>query len=66
VSTTDSSYVALSIMDLDTDEATKLALLQLLELEREHLASSRFTYRADFKSIISKVAVEWPGSTDED
>jgi hypothetical protein len=53
-------------MDLDTDEATKLALLQLLELEREHLASSRFTYRADFKSIISKVAVEWPGSTDED
>ena len=55
----DSSYVALEIIKLDTDEVTKEALIKLLELERENLHQDRFMSRAEYKAIISEAAAKW-------
>lgn len=55
----DSSYVALEILKLDTDEVTKSALIKLLELERENLHQERFMTRSDYRAIIAESASKW-------
>jgi len=58
----DSNFVSLAVLELDTDEVTKIALIELLEIERGQMQNEKFMTRSDYRRVILDAAERWSGN----